>query len=70
MEATDPNCLRDDMFCFGHYDANGDGYTDSGASLCEGICFTRNVLISRKIRYFEIDVRKARLFEILISKTK
>ena len=29
-------CLRDDMFCFGHYDFNGDGLTDSGPQLCAG----------------------------------
>ena len=38
-QCIDPSqtyCLRDDMFCFGHYDFNGDGLTDAGPSLCGG----------------------------------
>ena len=36
MNPDDNVCLRDDMFCFGHYDSNGDGLSDAGASICNG----------------------------------
>ena len=60
LESNNPSCLRDDMFCFGHYDFNGDGLTDSGPSLCQGKFLKIFLIVFFQIKPYSEDLMNPR----------